>query len=48
VEYGLQTLWVLVRFRVDARRGRWALLRRPAVRLARQPHEARQVEAAPQ
>lgn len=34
VEYGLQTLWVLARFRADARRERWTLLRRPAVALA--------------
>lgn len=30
VEYGLKTLGVLVRFRVDERRRRWLLLRRPA------------------
>jgi len=33
VEYGLQTLRVLIRFRVDTRRPRWPLLRRPAVDL---------------
>jgi SAM-dependent methyltransferase len=33
VEYGLRTLGVLARFRVDARRGRWLQLRRPAVAL---------------
>jgi SAM-dependent methyltransferase len=31
VEYGLKTLVLLVRFRLDERRGRWLLLRRPAV-----------------
>ena len=30
VRYGLETLAVLARYRVDARRRRWALLRRPA------------------
>ena len=30
VRYGLETLGVLARYRVDARRRRWALLRRPA------------------
>jgi SAM-dependent methyltransferase len=33
VEYGLWTLGVLVRFRLDRRRRRWLLLRRPAVGL---------------
>jgi SAM-dependent methyltransferase len=33
VDYGLRTLWVLVRFRVDEFAGRWSLLRRPAARL---------------
>jgi glycosyltransferase involved in cell wall biosynthesis len=33
VEYGLRTLVVLARFRLDERRGRWLLLRRPAARL---------------
>ena len=34
VEYGLRTLWVLARYRLDERgRFRWALLRRPAARL---------------
>lgn len=40
VRYGVKTLAVLVRFRQDERRSRWALLRRPAVALepvARQP-----------
>ena len=36
VEYGLRTLMVLTRFRMDARFGRWPLLRRPAVRLERE------------
>jgi SAM-dependent methyltransferase len=31
VEYGLKTLVLLVRFRLDQPRGRWLLLRRPAV-----------------
>jgi SAM-dependent methyltransferase len=33
VEYGLQTLWVLARFRVDRRGRHWSLLRRPAAQL---------------
>jgi glycosyltransferase involved in cell wall biosynthesis len=33
VEYGLRTLLVLLRYRLDGRRGRWPLLRRPAARL---------------
>jgi glycosyltransferase involved in cell wall biosynthesis len=33
VEYGLQTLWVLARFRVDVWNRHWPLLRRPAARL---------------
>jgi glycosyltransferase involved in cell wall biosynthesis len=33
VEYGLRTLMVLTRYRLDERRGRWPLLRRPAARL---------------
>lgn len=33
VEYGLRTLEVLVRFRLDPRRRRWLLLRRPAAQL---------------
>ncbi len=32
VKYGLRTLVVLARYRVDRKRGRWALLRRPAAR----------------
>ena len=41
VEYGLRTLHVLARFRIDARFGRWPLLRRPAAKLdaARQRDE---------
>jgi glycosyltransferase involved in cell wall biosynthesis/SAM-dependent methyltransferase len=35
VEYGLQTLWVLVRFRVDERKGDWSLLRHPAAYIPR-------------
>ena len=35
VEYGLQTLMVLARFRLDERRSSWPLLRMPAARLAR-------------
>jgi hypothetical protein len=35
VRYGLQTLGVLARFRLDERRGRWLLLRRPAARIER-------------
>lgn len=34
VDYGLRTLAVLARFRLDERRRRWLLLRRPAVTLA--------------
>ncbi len=30
VQYGLQTLWVLARFRIDERAHRWPLLRHPA------------------
>jgi SAM-dependent methyltransferase len=33
VEYGLRTLYVLARFRLDESRGRWPLLRRPATAL---------------
>jgi SAM-dependent methyltransferase len=33
VEYGLKTLALLLRFRLDERRGTWLLLRRPAVTL---------------
>jgi SAM-dependent methyltransferase len=38
VEYGLRTLGVLARYRLDERRARWSLLRPPAARLA--PGEA--------
>jgi SAM-dependent methyltransferase len=38
VVYGLRTLAVLARYRVDVKRGRWALLRKPAARLL--PREA--------
>ena len=34
VEYGLRTLGVLARYRLDERRRRWSLLRPPAARLA--------------
>jgi SAM-dependent methyltransferase len=37
VRYGLQTLAVLVRFRLDERRPRWPLLRRPAARIGAAP-----------
>jgi hypothetical protein len=33
VEYGLRTLGVLARYRLDERRSRWPLLRPPAARL---------------
>jgi SAM-dependent methyltransferase len=33
VDYGLRTLWVLVRFRADKVAGHWPLLRRPAAQL---------------
>jgi hypothetical protein len=39
VEYGLRTLLVLARFRLDQTRRRWLLLRRPAVTLARDPKD---------
>jgi SAM-dependent methyltransferase len=35
VRYGLRTLGVLARYRLDERRSRWSLLRPPAARLAR-------------
>lgn len=38
VEYGLRTLGLLIRFRVDERRGSWALLRQPAFDLPAQGH----------
>jgi glycosyltransferase involved in cell wall biosynthesis len=34
VRYGLRTLGVLARFKLDQRRGSWPLLRRPAARIA--------------
>jgi hypothetical protein len=34
VEYGLRTLGVLARYRLDERQSRWSLLRPPAARLA--------------
>jgi hypothetical protein len=37
VRYGLRTLVVLARYRVDRKRGRWALLRQPAARPERLP-----------
>jgi SAM-dependent methyltransferase len=46
VEYGLRTLGVLARYRRDERRGRWPLLRPPAVRLAAHPGERREDSAA--
>jgi len=36
VEYGLRTLLVLARYRLDGRNGRWPLLRRPAAQLRRE------------
>jgi glycosyltransferase involved in cell wall biosynthesis len=44
VEYGLRTLLVLARFRLDERRGRWSLLRRPAAQL-RPERQRRDAEA---
>jgi SAM-dependent methyltransferase len=44
VRYGLRTLLVLVRFRLDPRRRRWTLLRRPAATL--EPLESAAPEAA--
>jgi SAM-dependent methyltransferase len=40
VEYGLRTLLVLARYRLDARDGRWPLLRRPAAQLERETRTA--------
>jgi hypothetical protein len=46
VVYGLQTLLVLARFRLDRRRGRWPLLRPPAARFpAREPADRRPAAA---
>lgn len=45
VVYGLQTLWILARFRIDRLRCTWPLLRRPAAVLpAAMDHAAREVE----
>jgi 2-polyprenyl-3-methyl-5-hydroxy-6-metoxy-1,4-benzoquinol methylase len=38
VEYGMQTLWVLMRFRTDPGLSRWALLRDPTVTLPSERH----------
>jgi glycosyltransferase involved in cell wall biosynthesis len=46
VEYGLRTLGVLARFRLDERRSRWPLLRPPAARLAPSGERSSQ-DAAP-
>jgi SAM-dependent methyltransferase len=46
VEYGLRTLGVLARYRIDARRGRWPLLRPPAARLETPGGERRPDPAA--
>jgi glycosyltransferase involved in cell wall biosynthesis len=46
VEYGLQTLAVLLRFRMDPRRGRWLLLRRPAVELVSTSTVGSSIESA--
>jgi hypothetical protein len=46
VEYGLRTLLVLARFRLDRRRRRWPLLRRPAVPLRAQAQDAPPAPAA--
>ena len=40
VEYGLRTLLVLARYRLDARDGRWPLLRQPAAQLERETRPA--------
>jgi glycosyltransferase involved in cell wall biosynthesis len=40
VEYGLRTLMVLARYRLDGRSGSWPLLRRPAARLERETRPA--------
>jgi hypothetical protein len=40
VEYGLRTLGVLARYRLDERRGSWPLLRRPAARLEGESRQA--------
>ena len=46
VEYGLRTLLVLARFRLDHRLGRWPLLRRPAVSLRARAQDAQPAPAA--
>jgi SAM-dependent methyltransferase len=46
VRYGLETLGVLARYRVDEKRRRWSLLRRPATTLT-DPHAPAPVEAEP-
>ena len=45
VEYGLRTLVVLARFRIDEKRNRWPLVRRPALDL--RPTGAARGDAAP-
>jgi hypothetical protein len=45
VEYGLRTLVVLARFRIDEKRNRWPLVRRPALDL--RPTAAARGDAAP-
>jgi 2-polyprenyl-3-methyl-5-hydroxy-6-metoxy-1,4-benzoquinol methylase len=47
VEYGLRTLAVLARFRLDERRGRWLLLRRPATDLRGLADEAEPAATSP-
>jgi hypothetical protein len=47
VEYGLRTLAVLARFRLDERRGRWLLLRRPATDLRGLADEAQPAATSP-
>jgi SAM-dependent methyltransferase len=46
VEYGLRTLGVLARYRLDERRHRWPLLRPPAARLSARTDERRPDPAA--
>jgi SAM-dependent methyltransferase len=45
VKYGVKTLAILVRFRLDGRRRRWLLLRRPAANL--EPRFPRQAHPSP-
>jgi len=47
VRYGLETLTVLARYRVDERRRRWTLLRRPAVDLQPSAQNAPNSEPVP-